>query len=142
MKIVIDTNILFSALLNPDSVIGSILMNISNQFDFYAPETLKYELEYYSDKIIKYSKLEKSDISELKTKFFKCINFVNEDFISENSWKEAFDVMKEVDEKDTPFLALAIELSAKIWTGDKKFQSAIENFNSNLIMSTKELVKS
>ena len=50
--------------------------------------------------------------------------------------------MKEVDEKDTPFLALAIELNAKIWTGDKKFQSAIENFNSSLIISTKELVKS
>jgi len=34
------------------------------------------------------------------------INIVPENKISEQSWQEAFDLTKEIDEDDTPFIAL------------------------------------
>ena len=56
MKIVVDTNIVFSALLKSNSPIVDILLT-PRHLEFYAPELLKQELNTYSDKIRKYSKL-------------------------------------------------------------------------------------
>lgn len=39
-----------------------------------------------------------------------------------DKFKEAFDVMKNIDEKDTPFLALALKLEYPIWSNDKHFK--------------------
>ena len=36
MKVVVDTNIVFSAILNPQSNIGQILLNKDNKLQFYS----------------------------------------------------------------------------------------------------------
>ena len=36
--------------------------------------------------------------------------------------KEAFDLMKDRDPKDTPFLALALQLGSPLWSNDKHFK--------------------
>jgi len=41
-KIIVDTNIVFSALLNTNSRIGQILINGKNRFDFYSPAYVKF----------------------------------------------------------------------------------------------------
>ena len=38
MNIVVDTNIVFSTLLNPKSTVGEILMNLQDKFTFFGPE--------------------------------------------------------------------------------------------------------
>lgn len=45
MNLVIDTNIVFSAILNPNSNIGDLLLNFQNKVSFYAPEFLLVEIE-------------------------------------------------------------------------------------------------
>lgn len=35
MKVVVDTNIVFSAILNSNGLIGELLFNSGNQFEFY-----------------------------------------------------------------------------------------------------------
>jgi len=35
---------------------------------------------------------------------------------------EAFDIMREIDPKDTPFLALALQLICPLWSNDRHFQ--------------------
>ena len=44
MKIVIDTNIVFSAILNPESPIGQIILNGSKYFTFYSADLLLIQL--------------------------------------------------------------------------------------------------
>lgn len=44
------------------------------------------------------------------------------DFISNESKQKAYDLCKDVDIKDTPFVALALELNSLFWTGDKKLK--------------------
>ena len=39
MKIVVDTNIVFSAILNSDGHIGELLFNSEEQFEFYHQNT-------------------------------------------------------------------------------------------------------
>ena len=43
-KIVVDTNIVFSALLNTNSKIGQILINENTHFDFYSLEYVRFEI--------------------------------------------------------------------------------------------------
>ncbi|MFT3945532.1 MAG: PIN domain-containing protein [Agriterribacter sp.] len=141
MIFVVDSNIVFSALLNPSSVIGEILIDVSNKFQFCAPEMMKYELDKYEEKIKRYSKLSSSEISILKDTIYSSINFISEELISEETWKKAFELTKQTDEKDTPFVALALELNTKLWSGDKKLQAGMKYKNRQLIIQTKEVLR-
>jgi len=49
---------------------------------------------------------------------------------------EAYDLMKKIDEKDTPFLALAMQLSCPIWSNDNHFkeQQVIEVYTTSEIV--------
>ena len=44
-----------------------------------------------------------------------------------------------MDEDDTPFVALSIELNSKLWTGDKKLAIGLQNKGSEIIIVTTEL---
>lgn len=55
MKIVVDTNIVFSAILNSDSKVGDLLLNSETYIDFYSSEYLRYEIGNHYDKLSKIS---------------------------------------------------------------------------------------
>jgi predicted nucleic acid-binding protein len=141
VNLVVDTNIVFSTLLNPHSAIGEILMNIQDDFTFFAPDLLKDELKRYASKIAAYSKLNQNDLSDIETLVLSTINFVPEEMISDSSWRQAILLTKDVDEDDTPFIALAIELNAKLWTGDKILSRGLAKKEANLIITTADLKK-
>ena len=52
MKVVIDSNIVFSAILNSKSKIGQLIINGSKYFDFYSIGLLKDEIHKHKDKIL------------------------------------------------------------------------------------------
>jgi predicted nucleic acid-binding protein len=139
MNLIIDTNIVFSTLLNPNSIIGDLLLNYQDSVKFYAPELLIEEIERYSDKIEKYSKLNSAQLYICKSLLIKSIQFVSEELISEESWTKAYLLTKDIDEDDTPFVALAIQMKSKLWSGDKKLTNKLLSKNSEIIYTTQEL---
>jgi predicted nucleic acid-binding protein len=141
VNIIVDTNIVFSTLLNPHSVVGEVLMNVQDQFNFFAPELLKEEIQRYHTKIAAYSKLNTHDLSNVEALLYSTITFVSEELISENSWLNAYSLTKDVDADDTPFVALAIELGAKLWTGDKVLISGLLKKETDLTITTTDLKK-
>jgi predicted nucleic acid-binding protein len=52
MIIIIDSNIVFSAILNSQSKIGQLIINSSNIFRFYTVSLLKDEIERHKDKLL------------------------------------------------------------------------------------------
>ncbi len=50
---------------------------------------------------------------------------------------EAIEIMKDIDEKDSPFIALAITLNCAIWSNDKDFKKQ----KKVKVYSTSELAK-
>ncbi len=52
MKIIVDTNIVFSAILKPTSRIGDLLLNSDKVFSFYSCHFLIQELESHKDKLL------------------------------------------------------------------------------------------
>ncbi len=55
MIIIVDTNIIFSGLLNPNGKIGDLLLNSENTFEFFSPTFILNELENHHQKLIKIS---------------------------------------------------------------------------------------
>ena len=141
MNIVVDTNIVFSTFLNPHSTIGELLMNVKDDINFYAPELLKSELQRYETKIATYSRLSQQALQEIESTVFTIINFIPEERISEKSWIKAYELTANIDEDDTPFVALTIELNAMLWSGDKILMKGLINRGNDMIITTAQLKK-
>ena len=45
----------------------------------------------------------------------------------EESLKKVFDLCRDIDEKNIPFVAVTIELDGLLWTGDKKLRNGLES---------------
>jgi predicted nucleic acid-binding protein len=56
MKIIVDTNIIFSAILNSDGKIGDLLLNSFKVLDFFSAEYLRFEIKNHYDKLSKISR--------------------------------------------------------------------------------------
>ena len=64
MKIVVDTNIVFSAILNSQSGIGQILLYSDKSVKFYSPRYLQTEIQNHIQKIKKHTSLSETEIEE------------------------------------------------------------------------------
>jgi len=117
-SVVIDTNLIFSALIPNNSKIRDIL--IESKLTIYAPNFIITEIFTHKEKIIKYSKLSETEFYKYFSGITEHIKFVPIDFINFESKQKAYYLCKDVDIKDTPFIALAIDLDIPFWTGDKK----------------------
>lgn len=123
MKIVIDTNIIFSMRLLKNSRMRDAFFE--NKKIWYAPNFVFVEIFKRKEKLLSFSHLTESEIYELLYQIFQRIKFINVQFISKRNKVNAYELCKEIDKNDTPIVALALELNASIWTGDKKLKDGL-----------------
>ena len=114
--LVIDTNIVFSAIIKPGRI-REILFR--SYLDIYAPEELVMELEILEPKILRHTKLSPAEIKIVKETLFSHIVTIVSRKVYLESAKKAYRLLENVDPKDTPFVALAMHLNVPLWTGDK-----------------------
>ena len=88
-KIIVDTNIVFSALLNTNSRIGQILVNGKNHFDFYSPAYVKFEIFKLKEKIKSIGKLTDNEFLEIYGLILKNITILNHSIIPTEIYKNA-----------------------------------------------------
>jgi putative PIN family toxin of toxin-antitoxin system len=139
MKVVVDTNIIFSAILNSQSWIGQILLHSGNLIKFYSPGFLKKEIQNHRRKIKHFSKLPDDEINEIIILLYSKIHFIDETLIPKETLQIADKLTQPVDFDDAVFIALAMHLKCKLWTGDKKLTNFLKiNGFSNIIL-TKDL---
>jgi predicted nucleic acid-binding protein len=139
LKIVVDTNILFSAILNPTGRIGKIIINSKKHFQFYTCDFLKTELLKHRKKLLKLAKLTPQELDELEFVLTKNIQFINENLLPEKIILASEKVLTGVDLNDTPFVALTKHLKAKLWTGDKELASGIQSKKFIETLTTSQL---
>lgn len=120
MKVVVDTNVVFSAILNSGSRIALILISGKRHFHFYSCAFLLEELNTHRDKLKKLTKLPDAELDEVIGLVIKNITFINEAAIPSPAYKATERLMKGNDLKDVLFVELAQELKAKLWTGEKR----------------------
>ncbi len=139
MKVVVDTNILFSALLNSEGKIGHLLFNTIDIFQFYCANFLKEEIDKHQQKILFISKFTKNELTERKKLLFKQIIFIDEYKIPEKIIVAAEQMVRSIDPDDVPHVALAEYLNAKLWTGDKKLSDGLDAKSYKICTNTTSL---
>lgn len=139
MKITVDSNIVFSAILNPKSSIGQILINGSKYFDFYSVNYLKEEILNHTQKILKITGYSNDTFDEIYDLIFSKIRFVDDVLLSESSLKKAYKLTTDIDEDDTLFVALNNHLKSLLWTGDKILINGLRDKGYLRTISTSEL---
>lgn len=142
MRVVVDTNIVFSAMLNPSAAIGQIIIygQRHRQFEFFAPNLLKEEIKKHRSKIIEVSKsIDDTTFEDIRDEIFRCINFVSEEQVPYEFWHDAIPIVRDIDMDDIAFVALAEYLDAKLWTGDKRLLSGLEKRGFARIVTTNEI---
>ena len=109
-----------SSLLREKSTILETLS--SHQHQFYICELPIIELFKHKEKIIKYSELSEDEITKVYYFLLKKLNIYKEDIVEKVHWKQAYNLCKEIDATDTPFVALTLELGGLLFTGDQKLK--------------------
>lgn len=120
MKIIVDANIVFSGILNSNGKIGDLLINSKRTFNFIAPEFLRYEIKDKYQKLQSISGLNIDQVMEAEYQICKDITFISEEQINQKYWKEAHNLVHDIDIKDIQYVAYAKQFKCKIWSGDKK----------------------
>ena len=139
MRIVVDTNIVFSALISSSFTIPEIIIAPYNHLKFYTSEYLFEELERHKHKLQKTSKLTEREIEKAKTALFKYINTISLEIIPQKIWQEAEALTFDIDPDDISFVALSIFLDAYLWTGDKVLYHGLINKGFDKVLLTSEL---
>ena len=139
MRIVVDSNIVFSAILNSQGKIGNLIINGSKYFDFYTVNLLKSEILEHKEKILKASGLSEGQFERIYQIISERITFVDEILLSDKEIEKALNLVKGVDEEDTLFVALTNHLKSKLWTGDKKLIKGLRERSFNKTVTTEEL---
>lgn len=117
-SVVIDTNILFSALLRRESPFTRIILD-SDQ-SFFICESTIVELFKHKDRIVELSRLTEAEVVRLFYTLLRRVTVSKEDLIAPEVRRNAYELCADVDEADTPHVALTMHLDALLWTGDKE----------------------
>lgn len=139
MIVVVDTNIVFSGILNPEGTISDLLLNSSDNLDFFAPTAIILELEKHHKKLLRISGYSKNDINFLKRILLKKIEIIDLESIAPSTWEKAIELVKGVDEFDAPFIALSLELDSPLWTGDKNLTKGMAKKGIDWILNTTDI---
>lgn len=139
MKIVVDTNIIFSTLLNTNSTVGDLLFNSDNAFKFYSCSYMRYEIRKHWERLKKISKLSDEQLQVSYTLVLSKLHFINEELIPVETWLASEKLVKGIDEDDIDFVALTTFLEATLWTGDKVLYNGLKNIHFEALLNTTEL---
>jgi predicted nucleic acid-binding protein len=139
MKVVVDTNIVFSAILNSNSWIGNTILNSGKSIKFYSPKYLQKEIQNHLTKIQKITNLDNDEVHEVIEILFTKIHFIADELIPKETLAQADLLTKNVDFDDVMFIALSLHLNCKLWTGDKVLISSLTKKGYNNFISTQEL---
>jgi predicted nucleic acid-binding protein len=139
MKIIVDTNIVFSAILNSNSQIGKILLNSKEHFRFFTCNYLKIEIQRHRNKLLKITKLEEDEIIELEELVTQKITFIDERLIPQDILAKTEVQLKAIDPNDTVFVALTKHLKGRLWTGDMHLYKGLKAKRFKDIILTSEL---
>ena len=142
MRVVIDTNIAFSAILNTNSKISKIILQPKSKLNLYSTNQLKYELAAHRGKLKKISKYSEIELHKATLLIFSKIRFINAELIPISLFGKAEKLTHNVDIDDTEFVALTEHIRGKLWTGDKDLVKGLKSRKWNKLISTDELIES
>ncbi len=139
-KIIVDTNIIFSCLLNSQGTIGDLIFNSDNIFEFYSNEYMRFEIRKHWNKLKKISGLTDPELQTALDKMLTKLTFIREELIPKKIWEKAEILATNIDLDDTDFIALTIYLKGNLWTGDKQLYLGLKTKRFRTVYNTTDMI--
>ena len=139
MRVVIDTNIVFSAILNTNSWIASIILTPKSRLHFYSTDLLLIEILKHKNKLKQIAGFTDSEIDKTITIITCKIRFIDAYLIPSSLFISTQDLLRDIDPDDTEFVALTSHIHGRLWSGDKVLQNGLTKKGWNKFISTNEL---
>ena len=133
MNIVVDTNILISALIK-EGLTRDLIVN--SQFNLLIPEFELIEIQNHKQEIIGKSGLSEEEFKGLLSYLLNYVKAIRTEEII-NYRRRAKEIMEEIDPDDVQFIAAAIAYNAAIWSDDTHFQKQ----NVVKVFTTEEMIE-
>ncbi|MGQ0737535.1 MAG: PIN domain-containing protein [Bacteroidota bacterium] len=140
-KIIVDTNIIFSFLLNTKGSIGDLVFNAEDTFEFFSNEYMQYEIRKHWNKLKKISNLSENELQTAYDKLLTRITFINEELIPEKIWLQSEITVARIDPDDIDFVALTKYLKGILWTGDKRLYKKLKEQRFRTVCNTDDLLR-
>ncbi len=141
MNLIPDSNIVISGLITPNGTISKLIFKDLTSSSLICPVFLIDEVRSKNDKIIKLTGLNQEQLDELIFRFFRHIDFIDNELIDFDFQQQAYNLVADVDKKDLLFVALSIQTGYTLWTGDKKLVTGLKKKGFTKAIGTKELIK-
>lgn len=137
--IVVDANILMSALITQQGRVAATLIEASERYRFISCHFLYVELFKHKEKLVKLSRLPEADFLELLLGFLNRIEFLNESLLTASVVEQARQLVHDVDPRDRDYVALTLHYQARLWTGDRKLLEGLQAKGVPFLCTTAEL---
>ncbi len=140
MRLVIDTNIIFSALLHKKAREFNLIM--LGDLDIYVCQFSTVELFKHKEKLLRFSGLTEDMLLDNYYLILKNLQVIHERDIQKEVWRRASELCADVDPKDTVYVAASMMLDAYLWSGDKMLIDGLTSKGYDRVMTTTKLLAS
>ena len=137
-KYVIDANVLFSAFISGKDVYTLLF----SAYAIYVPDFAFLELEKYRQRILTKTKLPEDEFQEFVLRLLNNVIVIPNLLLSQAVLTEAYELCKEIDEKDTVYVAAAIELGFTLITSDKRLYSGLKALDFSRVVLLGDVINS
>jgi predicted nucleic acid-binding protein len=134
---VIDANVLFSAFISGKEIYQILF----SEKKIYLPDFTFLEIEKYKERILKKTRLKEDEFKEFVIKLLMNVTVVPNFLISQESLKEAYILCQSIDEKDTVYIALAIEFHLILITNDRRLYNGLKKQHFHNIILLEEVIE-
>jgi len=124
MILITDSNVIFSALMNPEGTVAKIFKQKSN-LQFLAPAVLIEETKNHFDRISEFSSLSKNALRAEFNEIIGKIKVIENEDVPKRYILSAIDIVADIDYDDAFFVAIYLYKKHKIWTLDSKLSNGL-----------------
>ncbi|MHA4736933.1 PIN domain-containing protein [Dyadobacter sp. MSC1_007] len=139
MIVIVDANIIFSALITPNGKLAQILTHPNLSAKRISCYYATVELFKHQSKIVKCSHKSLDEVIADLYDILTSMQLYNEALIEMEHWKEAERLTAGVDSFDISYVALALQTGGMLWTGDKKLVDHLHKMGFKQTVGTAEL---
>lgn len=140
-KIIVNTNIIFSCLLNSQGTIGDLIFNSENILDFYSNNYMRFEIRKHWNRLIKISGLTDEELETAYEKLLTKLTFINEELIPQSDWEKAEILSSDIDIDDSDFVALTRFLKGYLWIGDRPLYDGLKAKRFRSVYNTQDMIR-
>ncbi len=107
-RVVIDTNILFSAILNTNSKFAQILLTDNIECQIFAPNYIQEEIFNHQNKILTLKEITSDEMNQIYNLLINNIKFIPNNDIPSEFLDFAIDICLDIDIDDAYFVATSL----------------------------------